>query len=279
MSVNGDEALTDAEISREVAREAGQLLLALREETGPVDDRATADAMRARGDRTSHELIAARLATLRPADAVLSEEGKDDASRLDAERVWIVDPLDGTWEFGQGRADFAVHIALWEPGPGRLSAATVDLPAQGLTRSVLDVEPALPPLPSDRPLRIVASRSRPPATLPRVTEILAGLVADAGITAHGVEIVDVGSVGAKVNEILAGRAEAYVHDTGFFEWDVAAPAGVAAHYGLVVTHVDGAPHVYNAMPPYVTDLMVAHPDLADLLLQALRTAREEAQHP
>ena len=257
--------------------EAGQLLLGLRDSFGPIDDRAAADALRAQGDRTSHELLAARLADLRPDDAVLSEEGKDDAGRLDAARVWIVDPLDGTWEFGQGRADFAVHVALWEPGPQRLSAATVDLPAQGLTRSVLDDAPAPAALPTDRPLRIVASRSRPPATLPRVVELLGGLVADAGITTQGVEIVDVGSVGAKVNELIAGRAEAYVHDTGFFEWDVAAPAGVAARYGFVASHVDGSALSYNAMPPYVTDLMVAHPALADLLLRALRTAREEAQ--
>ena len=104
---------SDAEISRDVAREAGRLLLELRESAGPFTDRAAADALRARGDRTSHELIAARLAALRPDDAVLSEEGKDDASRLGAARVWIVDPLDGTWEYGQNRADFAVHIALW----------------------------------------------------------------------------------------------------------------------------------------------------------------------
>lgn len=270
---------SDAEVSRDVAREAGRLLLELRESAGPVTDRAAADDLRARGDRTSHELIAARLAALRPDDAVLSEEGKDDAARLEAARVWIVDPLDGTWEYGQDRADFAVHIALWEPGPARLSASTVDLPAQGLTRSVLDEDTALAPLPSDRPLRIVASRSRPPATLPRVVELLSGLLADAGITDQGVEIVDVGSVGAKVNEILAGRAEAYVHDTGFFEWDVAAPAGVAARYGLVATHVDGTPLAFNAMPPYVHDLVVAHPAVYALLLDALRTAREEARNP
>lgn len=268
---------SDAEVSRDIAREAGRLLLELRESTGPIADRAAADALRAAGDRTSHELIAGLLAQARPDDAVLSEEGKDDDSRLSAERVWIVDPLDGTWEYGQSRADFAVHIALWEPGPARLSAATVDLPAQGLTRSVLDEDAVLGDLPTDRPLRIVASRSRPPATLPRTVELLSELVATAGLSDHGVEIVDVGSVGAKVNEILAGRADAYVHDTGFFEWDVAAPAGVAAHYGLGVSHVDGSALSYNAMPPYVTDLVVSHPALYALLLQALRLAAEEAQ--
>jgi 3'(2'), 5'-bisphosphate nucleotidase len=213
-----------------------------------------------------------QLTAARPGDAILSEEGKDNDDRLSAERVWIVDPLDGTFEYGQGRADFAVHIALWQPEGHVLSATTVDLPAQELTRSVLDDVVAPAPLPKDRPLRIVASRSRPPATLPRTVEVLSGLLAEAGITDRGVEIIDVGSVGAKVNEIICGRAEAYVHDTGFYEWDVAAPYGVALHYGLVPSHVDGSPVMFNAMPPYVTDLVVSHPELVGHLRAALQEA-------
>jgi 3'(2'), 5'-bisphosphate nucleotidase len=263
---------SDAELSRDVAREAGQLLLELRSSFGPIDDKDAANTLRKLADRTSHELIMERLSAARPDDAILSEEGKDDDSRLAAARVWIVDPLDGTFEYGQGRADFAVHIALWEPAGAVLSATTVDLPAQGLTRSVLDdvIEPA--PLPTDRPIRIVASRSRPPATLPAAVELLARTLADAGVTDKGVEIIDVGSVGAKVNELIAGRAEAYVHDTGFYEWDVAAPYGVAAHYGLVPSHVDGSEVLFNAMPPYVTDLTVSHPALVGPLREALRRA-------
>lgn len=263
---------TDAELSREVAQEAGRLLLDLRENFGPIDDKDAANALRKAGDRTAHELIMERLTAGRPDDAILSEEGKDNADRLDAERVWIVDPLDGTFEYGQGRVDFAVHIALWEPGPRILSACTVDLPAQGLTRSVLDVVSAPAPLPTDRPIRIVASRNRPPATLPQTVALLAEALRRDGINEHGVEIVDVGSVGAKVNEILAGRADAYVHDTGFYEWDVAAPYGVALHYGLVPSHVDGSPVIFNQMPPYVTDLTVSHPALVGPLRAALQEA-------
>lgn len=263
---------TDAELSREVAQEAGRLLLDLRSSFGPIDDKDAANALRKQADRASHELIMERLTAARPGDAILSEEGKDNASRLEADRVWIVDPLDGTWEYGQGRVDFAVHIALWQPATAELSACTVDLPAQGLTRSVLDDVAAPAELPTDRPIRIVASRSRPPATLPQTVEILARLLAEAGVSDQGVEIVDVGSVGAKVNEILLGRADAYVHDTGFYEWDVAAPYGVAMHYGLVPSHVDGSAVTFNAMPPYVSDLTVAHPDLVGLLRTALREA-------
>lgn len=270
---------TDMEISARVAAEAGQLLLALREEFGPVDEREAADALRKKADATSHELIAERLHAARPDDAVLSEEGADDLARLDAARVWIVDPLDGTWEYGQGRVDFAVHIVLWErdpsaPGGGRLSAGTVDLPAQGLARRSDDSPVPSRSIPSDRPVRIVASRTRPPAVL---AEVVAAL--DASLRAqgheHGVEVIDVGSVGAKVNEILSGRAEAYVHDTGFYEWDVAAPLAVAHAHGLTASHVDGTPVSFNRERPYVTDLLVGIPDFAEQLRAAMLRAAGE----
>lgn len=261
---------SDAELSRDVARLAGQLLLDLRVSFSM--DPADANALRKQADRAAHELIMAELTAARPDDAILSEEGKDNDLRLSASRVWIVDPLDGTWEYGQRRADFAVHIALWTPAENTLTAATVDLPAQGLSRTVLDEVDGPLPLPVDRPIRIVASRSRPPATLPRAVEILSARLAAAGVTEQGVEIIDVGSVGAKVNELISGRAEAYVHDTGFFEWDVAAPYGVATHYGLVPSHVDGSAVTFNHMPPYVTDLLVSHPDLVTELRAALREA-------
>ena len=264
--------MNDAELSCAVAQEAGQLLLDLRKEAGPITDRAAADALRDRADRASHELIAAALSEHRPHDAVLSEEGKDDAARLAADRVWIVDPLDGTWEYGQGRADFAVHIALWIPQAQEVMAATVDLPAQGFTRTMDDPRTGPGALPVNRPLRLVASRSRPPASLPEVVEQLSIIVREAGINPFGVELVDVGSVGAKVNEIVAGRAEAYMHDTGFYEWDVAAPLGVAQHLGFDATHVDGSAVTFNHMPPYVTDLLVSHPQLTDALHEAIGRA-------
>jgi 3'(2'), 5'-bisphosphate nucleotidase len=266
--------VNDAHVSVEIAQQAGRLLLELRAqfvtEHGPDLTREQADRLRDLADTESHTLIARFLAEARPDDALLSEEGKDDATRLEAARVWIVDPVDGTWEFGQIRSDFAVHIALWDTSEQRLSACTVDLPGQGLTRSVLDAEPGVHPIPTDRPIRIVASQSRPPETLGRIVDDLSVVLAAQGMT-QGVEVVDVGSVGAKVNEVLAGRAEAYVHNTGFYEWDVAAPYGVALHYGLVSSHFDGSPVTFNHMPPYVTDFAVAHPDIAAALRSVLRT--------
>ena len=262
--------MSDAELSRLIAREAGALLLALRESHGPAEDRASADALRAQADRESHLFIERLLAEHRPDDALLSEEGKDDQARLAAPRTWIVDPLDGTWEYGQGRPDFAVHVALWavSDGSGRLEAATVELPAQGLTRSVLDAVDDHHAMPTDRPVRIVASRSRPPAVLGQVVERVAGAIG------REVEVVDVGSVGAKVNEILCGRADAYLHDTGFYEWDVAAPYAIAQHQGLVASHVDGSPIDFNRMPPYVADLLVCRPWLASPLREAYAEASQ-----
>jgi len=260
----------DATLSRDVAREAGQFLLAIRRdfiaEHGPITDKQTANQLRDEADARSNDLILERLRAARPGDSILSEEAKDDDSRLPASRVWIVDPLDGTWEYGQDRPDFAVHIALW--ADGELRACTVDLPAQGVTRSVLDhVERQ--GLPDDRPIRIVASRSRPPATLPATRESLDRILRQAKVNDFGVEIVDVGSVGAKVNEILGGRADAYIHDTGFYEWDVAAPYGVAEHYGLRAADVTGEPVTFNHMPPYVNNLVVCHADLYAYVQQAL----------
>ncbi len=263
----------DAQLSRVIAERAGQALLDLRSEFGPAQERARADALRTQADARAQELIAAMLERNRPGDAVLSEEAKDDAARLDSERVWIIDPLDGTWEYGQGRADFAVHVALWLAGEQRLTACSVALPAQGLTRTGLDspVEPA--PVPTDRPVRIVASRTRPPASLGEVSARLGALLSASGINDHGVEVVDVGSVGAKVNELLSGRAEIYLHDTGFFEWDVAAPYGVAQHYGYRVSHWDGSAITFNHMPPYVSSLLVCHPALHRALTEAVAAGR------
>lgn len=264
---------SDAEISRDVAQQAGQLLLSIRRDfmavNGPAQDKDTANRLRDQADAASNEFILDLLRQARPGDAILSEEAKDDPIRLQSDRVWIVDPLDGTWEFGQDRADFAVHIALWSDH--QLRACTVDLPAQGLTRSVLDSVDDCE-LPTDRPIRIVASRSRPPATLEQTRSSLAQILVEAGINDHGVEIVDVGSVGAKVNEILSGRADAYLHDTGFYEWDVAAPYGVAEHYGLVCSNTDGVGITFNHMPPYVNNLVVSQPQLYPLLMSALTEA-------
>jgi 3'(2'), 5'-bisphosphate nucleotidase len=240
----------DAGFARWLAELSADLLRRLRDE---ITD---ADTLRAAGDKRSHELIIAELARWRPADAVLSEEGADDGlDRLTADRVWIVDPLDGTREYGEpGRTDWAVHIGLW--AHGRLAAGAVALPAQHRVLGT-DPPPAYPPLDGDRRIRLVASRTRAPAFL---TQLAADLSA---------ELVPMGSAGAKVAAVIAGDADAYVHAGGMYEWDSAAPVAVATATGLHASRIDGATLEYNRADPLLPDLVVCRKDLAPRLLAAL----------
>lgn len=254
---------TDSSFAAEIAREAGSALLELRAGYGPVDHsrrRALMDA----ADALAQGLLAERLSARHPHDAVLSEEAADSPERLTADRVWIIDPLDGTNEFGQGRDDFAVHVALWErsAGPsGALTAGAVDVPALGETWSTA-VAGSPRPLPTDRPLRIVVSRSRPPAGLSGLLEAVSAGLAAEGITTHGISAVSVGSVGAKVGEVLAGRAEAYLNPGGLNEWDLAAPHVCALSHGLVAL---GPQQPFNRLPPTAGPVLICHPAIAEVM--------------
>ena len=237
---------TDHEVAARLATEAGQLLLAVREELAD----ATAAERKAAGDKRSHDYLMEALARERPDDAVLSEEGVDDPVRLSAQRVWIVDPLDGTREFSElGRADWAVHVALWQSGA--LVAGAVALPAQGVTLATPD--PAPPPTYSGAP-RIVVSRTRPPAVALQVRDQLNGT------------LVEMGSAGAKVAAVIQGLADIYVHAGGQYEWDSAAPVAVARAAGLHTSRIDGSPLEYNRADPLLPDLVVCRPEYADAVL-------------
>jgi 3'(2'), 5'-bisphosphate nucleotidase len=250
--------LTDQALARALADEAGQVLLAERARRGFGDPKALKDA----GDRVAHELLVGRLAELRPADAVLSEEGADDPRRLAAERVWIVDPLDGTREFSEeGRTDWAVHVALWERGS--LVAGAVGLPAQGRTLAT-DAPPATPAGPRGRAPRLVASRSRAPELVTKVAAELGG------------EILPMGSAGAKVAAVVLGEADVYVHAGGQYEWDSAAPVAVALAAGLYAARLDGSALEYNRENPWLPDLCVCAPSMAAAVRAALAAHVGEA---
>lgn len=244
----------DHRLARELAEEAGRRLVSLR--TGDSD----ADTLRKAGDRSSHEFLTTELAAARPGDVVLSEEGMDDKSRLTADRVWIVDPLDGTREFGEaGRADWAVHVALWERAAGGLTAGAVALPAQGKVLSTVDAAgPVASPGASRQRLRIVVSRTRPA----QLVRLLAGKL-DA-------DLIPCGSAGAKTATVLLGQADAYVHAGGFYEWDTAAPVAVAHAAGFHASRVDGAALTYNQADVLMPDILVCRPALAGALLEAIR---------
>src|SRR6185437_6063721 len=241
--------MSDAELASALATEAGEFLLAQR-----AAGNLSPEELRIRGDAGSQELLARRLLEERPDDAVLSEEAKDSAARLSASRVWIIDPLDGTREYGEGRADWAVHVALWVDGD--LAAGAVAIPAEGLTLDTANVQPR--PQPADR-IRLAVSRSRPPAFVSALAEEL-----DA-------ELVPMGSAGVKAMAVVRGQVDAYVHAGGQYEWDSAAPVVVARAAGLFTSRVDGSPLVYNRADPLLPDLVIALPEVAARVLQAVST--------
>jgi len=247
----------DHVLARDLAGQAGQRLLELRAHGGDPD------VLRKAGDRLSHEFLTAALAALRPGDVVLSEEGADNPARLGARRVWIVDPLDGTREFGEpGRTDWAVHVALWERANsgdgGELTAGAVALPAQGMVLSTAEPSAPRPEDAASGRIRIVVSRSRPPGFVRNISDLI-----DA-------ELVPLGSAGAKVAAVIGGDADAYVHGGGFYEWDTAAPVAVARAAGFHTSRIDGSPLAYNQADLLMPDILVCRPGLALPLLQAIR---------
>jgi 3'(2'), 5'-bisphosphate nucleotidase len=235
-----------------IATAAGDALVALRRSI--QSDGGNVQAVRAAGDRGAHELIVQALAAAYPQDPILSEEGIDNRARLSSRRVWIVDPLDGTREFGEvGRIDWAVHVALIVDGVPIVGA--VALPARHLTLSTAPV-PQLPPR-APRPPRIVVSRSRPPAV---------ALALAARLRA---ELVPMGSAGAKTMAVVLGEADLYVHAGGQYEWDSAAPVAVAAAAGLHVSRIDGTALRYNQADPWLPDQLICRQELAAEVLDAL----------
>jgi 3'(2'), 5'-bisphosphate nucleotidase len=239
--------MDDHALATEAARRAGEFLLELRARGGTG----------AEADRQADDLILPFLREHRPGDAILSEESKDDPARLNAERVWIVDPLDGTREYGEeGRTDWAVHVALVVNEMP--VAAAVALPAQGLVLSTHPA-PVLAP-PSGGPIRILVSRTRPPELSTRLAELL-----DA-------ELVPMGSAGAKTTAVVLGAGDVYAHGGGQYEWDSAAPVGVAQAAGCHASRLDGAPLRYNQPDPYLPDLLVCRPELAARVLEAVTLA-------
>ena len=250
--------MDDRTLAGELATEAGDVLLAIRAESG-LTGKPLGDA----GDRRSDDFLLARLENERPDDRVLSEESADDRSRLQAARVWIVDPVDGTREYGAvdaaggGRVDWAVHVALWT-ADGGLAAGAVALPALDVTYvdDPTPVPPAVGLLPprTDSAPRVVVSASRPPDFAADVADAVGGTV------------IQLGSAGAKAMAVVRGEADAYVHAGGQYEWDSAAPVAVATAKGLWCGRIDGSPLEYNRSDTYLPDLVICRPQLRERIL-------------
>lgn len=240
--------MTDAELAAELAKAAGQLLIDLRDAGTHVGK-----ALGAEGDALANRYLIDALRAVRPDDALLSEEEKDSPARLGASRCWIIDPLDGTREYGEGRSDWAVHVALAVDGVATLGA--VALPGLGL---VLRSDRPLAPVSANAPLRMVVSRTRPPPAAVHVSVVLQG------------DLVPMGSAGAKAMAVVRGEADVYLHSGGQYEWDSCAPVAVALAHGLHCSRIDGSPLVYNQADSYLPDLLICRPELAAQILAMVR---------
>ena len=236
--------MTDAELAAHLAQVAGKILIEVRT-SGMFEGKALGKA----GDETANQFLCHAIRQQRPDDGLLSEEEKDNAARLDKERVWIVDPVDGTREYGEARSDWAVHVALCVNGKPETGA--VALP--GLDTVLRTDAPIDVPAAAARP-RMVVSRTRPAKEAVSVAETI------------GAELVGMGSAGAKAMAVVRGEAEIYLHTGGQYEWDSAAPAAVALAHGMHASRIDGSPLTYNQADTYMPDLLICRPEWAERVL-------------
>ena len=239
--------MNDAELCAQLATEAGRVLRELQ-----LSPHLKGKALGAEGDRVANAYLCAAIRTARPNDALLSEEEKDCDTRCAASRVWIIDPLDGTREYSEGRNDWAVHVAL--SVDGEATAGAVALPGLDLTLSSGTPTPLAP---SNKPLKMLVSRTRPAAEAVAVADIM------------GAELVPMGSAGAKAMAVVRGEADIYLHTGGQYEWDNCAPVAVASAAGLHCSRIDGTAMRYNNRNPYLPDLLICRPELAPAIFDAL----------
>ena len=240
--------LSDVDLAAHLAETAGKILLQVRD-SGLFSAKALGKA----GDQTANQFLVHALREARPDDGLLSEEMKCDGARLSQSRVWIVDPVDGTREYGEERTDWAVHVGLAVDGVATIGA--VALPGLGVTLTTGQTY-TLPP--ANTPPRMVVSRTRPAAEAVAVAQ------------AVGAELLPMGSAGAKAMAVVRGEADIYLHTGGQYEWDSCAPVAVARAAGLHVSRVDGSPLVYNAEDVYLPDLLICRPELAQRVLDLVR---------
>ncbi len=239
--------MTDDDLAAHLAGQAGALLLEI-QQNGRFEGHELGDE----GDRVANDYLCSALRKARPDDALLSEEEKDCLSRCAVSRVWIIDPLDGTREYREGRNDWAVHVALAIDGVP--SAGAVALPGLGITLSSGSPPPLSAP---NQPLKMLVSRTRPAAEAVKVAESL------------GADLLPMGSAGAKAMAVVRGEADIYLHTGGQYEWDNCAPIAVAQAAGLHCSRIDGTPVRYNNPDPYLPDLLICRTELVPAIMSAL----------
>ncbi|WP_432201249.1 3'(2'),5'-bisphosphate nucleotidase CysQ [Erythrobacter sp. W53] len=240
-------SMTDGDLAADLALEAGKILLELREQSD-----LTGKELGNAGDACANAYLVQRLRAERPDDGLLSEESKDTEERLSKERTWIIDPVDGTREYGEGRHDWAVHVGLSIGGEPALGAVALPELGEVLRSDAPRTIPETPPL-----LRMVVSRSRPANEAVAVAKTL------------GAQLVPMGSAGAKAMAVIRGEADIYLHSGGQYEWDNCAPAAVAIGHGLHASRIDGSPLIYNNRDTYVPDLLICRKEHASRVLDEI----------
>ncbi len=238
--------MSDADLAAHLAVEAGKILLDVRA-SGEFEGKA----LGAEGDRAANAFLCKALYSARPEDGLLSEEERDDTARCSMSRVWIVDPVDGTREYGEERSDWAVHVGLSVDGVAHTGAVALPGFDTGLVLRTDMLAPAreMAPVP-----RLVVSRTRPAKEAIAVSDAI-----------HG-ELVPMGSAGAKAMAVVRGDAEIYLHSGGQYEWDSCAPVAVAKAHGMHCSRIDGSPLIYNRKDTYLPDLLICRPEWAKRVL-------------
>jgi 3'(2'), 5'-bisphosphate nucleotidase len=261
--------MNDHELALEIATRAGEIVMDIRKATSidPSDNEA-AKKLAVTADLTSNDYLLEQLAIHRPEDAVLSEESADSDNRLSADRVWIIDPVDGTYEYARSLPECAIHVALWSSSQNKLIAGAVVLPEHKFAWTTTVVKDVKVREGGSRPFVIIASPRESKDLLAMLTAGLIPKVEALGYT--GVEIDNCGSVGGKVDRVLTGRADLYVSSAGFNEWDSAAPTAIGLHQGLVVTDMEGRDLVFNQMPPKTASYVATWPQHQAMVLSVLK---------
>ena len=255
-----------------VAEVAGRRLSGLRASGRWTDEAMLGDV----GDQAADGYLQGALQARWGDDGILSEETVDAPERLQRPWTWVVDPLDGTKEYSQGRHDWAVHVGI--AFQGRIVAGAVAMPAIGRVaagRCTTGGTATLAGTGGDWPtafardagpgagrLRFVVSRSH----TPEIVQKVAAALGDA-------EQIPCGSVGFKVGMLLFGKADVYVHKKGLKEWDTGAPEAIARACGFAVCRLDGREHRYNQVDPRNDEIVVCRPWLRDRLIAAIAAAR------
>ncbi|MEN9923138.1 MAG: hypothetical protein RIS09_652 [Actinomycetota bacterium] len=264
--------MNDHELAADIAKKAAHLVLDIRAESKTdYTDREATKALANLADTSANELLIAAIAAHRPDDAILSEESKDTDARLSAKRVWIIDPVDGTYEYSHALPECAIHVALWDTELKTFLAGAVALPDHDFVWRMDIAGPTIQREGRGQPFIVIASPREDKVLLKNLMSELESKVTDFGFA--GVELDHCGSVGGKTYRVLSGQAEVYVSSAGFNEWDSAAPTAVGLAQGLQVSDMEGQPLMFNAMPPITPSFVATWPEHHAMVIDCLKQRR------